>query len=264
LITGVSTGFGRAFAEAALAAGHVVTGTLRKAEQVAAFEALSPSAHAIVLDVTDTAAIRARDFGEVDVLVNNAGYGLEGVFEESTLEELHHQLDVNVIGAVAMTQAVLPGMRARRRGHIINITSMGGYVTFPGVSFYNASKFALEGLSDGLAKEVESLGIHVTALAPGGFRTDWAGRSMIRSPRKISDYDAVFDPIRERRAANSGKQKGDPAKAAKVFVDLIANPAPPRHLLIGSDALDFVRARLKEQLAELDAWETVTRSTDVD
>ena len=216
LITGVSSGFGLALAREALAAGHEAVGTLRQADGIAAFEALAPGrAHARLLDVTDEAAIGTvvsaveADLGPIDVLVNNAGYGHEGVMEESPLAEMRRQFDVNVFGAVAMMRAVLPGMRARRAGRILNITSMGGYITFPGIGVYNGSKFALEGISEALAKEVKGLGIHVTAVGPGGFRTDWAGRSLIRKERSIADYDAVFDPVRKRRQDMSGKQTGD-------------------------------------------------------
>jgi NAD(P)-dependent dehydrogenase (short-subunit alcohol dehydrogenase family) len=223
-----------------------------------------------VLDVTHFAAIAPlvaeieKSVGAIDVLVNNAGYGFEGILEESTLEEVRHQFDVNVFGAVAMMQAVLPFMRKRRAGRILNITSMGGYITFPGIGVYNGSKFALEGISESLAKEVKGLGIHVTAVGPGGFRTDWAGRSLIRKERSISDYDEVFDPVRKRRQDNSGKQTGDPKKAAAAMLTLIEAENPPMHLLLGSDALRLVREKLDFLKSEFDAWEKLTLSTDVD
>jgi short-subunit dehydrogenase len=147
------------------------------------------------------------------VLINNAGYGHEGTLEESSMDELRRQFEVNVFGAVAVMKAVLPFMRQRRNGRIINITSMGGLMTMPRLSYYHGSKFALEGISGALGKEVKSFGIFVTAVEPGMFRTDWAGRSMVRSSRSITDYDAVFDPIRAARAARSGQQPGHPAKA---------------------------------------------------
>ncbi len=228
LITGVSTGFGRALSEAALAAGHTVVGTLRNDTALAEFEALAPGkAIGILLDVTDNAAIVPaidkveREVGPIDVLVNNAGYGHEGLLEESTMDDLRHQFEVNVFGPVALMKAVLPHMRQRRRGHIINITSMGGLMTLPGISLYHGSKFALEGISESVGKEVESFGIHVTAVEPGGFRTDWAGRSMVRVERSIADYDAVFEPIRQRRLNYSGKQAGDPKKAAAAMLTLV-------------------------------------------
>ncbi|MEN5059923.1 oxidoreductase [Luteimonas sp. TWI1416] len=202
------------------------------------------------------------DIGPLDVLVNNAGYGHEGVLEESAMDALRRQFDVNVFGTVAMIKAVLPGMRRRRRGHIVNITSMGGFITMPGIAYYCGSKFALEGISEALGQEVAPLGIHVTAVAPGSFRTDWAGRSMVRTPRSIADYDALFDPIREARRSRSGHQPGDPAKAARAILAMLDAPRPPTHLLLGSDALDLVRGKLATLEAELAAWETVTRSTD--
>ncbi|WP_440977199.1 oxidoreductase [Pseudoxanthomonas winnipegensis] len=269
LITGVSSGFGRALAQEALAAGHRVVGTVRSAQAVDAFEALAPGrAVARVLDVTDTAAIAPvvegieAELGAIDVLVNNAGYGHEGVLEESPLEELRRQFEVNVFGAVAMIQAVLPHMRARRAGHILNITSMGGFITLPGIAYYCGSKFALEGIGEVLGKEVADLGIRVTSVAPGSFRTDWAGRSMVRTPRSIGDYDALFDPIRQRRQEVSGKQLGDPRKAARAMLAVIDAPAPPAHLLLGSDALRLVREKLKALEAELAQWEALTVSTD--
>ena len=268
-ITGVSSGFGRALAQAALAAGHRVAGTVRGGEQAKAFAALDPArAHPQLLDVTDSAAIEAvvarveRELGPIDVLVNNAGYGHEGVLEESPLDEMRRQFDVNVFGAVAVIKAVLPGMRRRRRGHIVNITSMGGAITMPGIAYYCGSKFALEGISDTLSKELAPFGIAVTAVAPGSFRTDWAGRSMIRSPRTIDDYDASFAPVRQARLDKDGKQLGDPARAAQAILRLIDSDNPPAHLLLGSDALALVRSALAKRLAEIDAWETVTRSTD--
>ncbi|MCI2243590.1 oxidoreductase [Xanthomonas sp. PPL568] len=268
LITGVSSGFGRALAQAALAAGHRVVGTVRSAQARQEFEALGAGAVARVLDVTDVDAIPGMvaeleaAVGPLDVLVNNAGYGHEGILEESPLEALRRQLEVNVVGAVAMMQAVLPSMRQRRRGHIVNITSMGGFITMPGIAYYCGSKFALEGISEALGQEVAALGIHVTAVAPGSFRTDWAGRSMVRTPRSIADYDALFDPIRDARQAKSGRQLGDPAKAAQAMLALIDAPAPPAHLLLGSDALALVRDKLDRLKTDIAAWEAVSRSTD--
>jgi NAD(P)-dependent dehydrogenase (short-subunit alcohol dehydrogenase family) len=269
LITGAGAGFGRAFAEAALDAGHTVVGTVRREDQRIAFEALhSERAHGVVLDVAHFEAVDPtvgkieEHVGPIDVLVNNAGYGHEGILEESPLAELIHQFEVNVFGAVAMIHAVLPTMRRRRRGHIINITSMAGYISMPGIAYYSGSKFALEGISEALAQEVQGLGIKVTAIAPGSFRTEWAGRSMVRSERFISDYDAVFDPVRKRRLEYSGRQAGDPAKAARVLLELVELEEPPTHLLLGSDALKLVKERLAALHDEIQAWERVSRSTD--
>jgi short-subunit dehydrogenase len=200
--------------------------------------------------------------GPIDVLVNNAGYGHEGVMEESPLTEMRRQFDVNVFGAVAMMKAVLPYMRERRHGHILNITSMGGFITMPGIAYYCGSKFALEGISEVLAKEMKPFGVFVTAVAPGSFRTEWAGRSMVRTPRAIADYDAVFDPIRKAREEKSGKQLGDPARAAQAMLTIIDSPTPPTHLLLGSDALSLVRGKLAAMADEIARWEALTRSTD--
>jgi NAD(P)-dependent dehydrogenase (short-subunit alcohol dehydrogenase family) len=269
LITGVSSGFGRAFAEAAIEAGHTVVGTVRRESDIAAFEAIHPQrAHAVLLDVTQfdaidgvVSSILAR-FGRIDVLVNNAGYGHEGVLEESPLDALRHQFDVNVFGTVAMIKAVLPGMRERRSGYIVNLSSMAGYVPLTGIAYYAGSKFAIEGITGVLAKEVEPFGIKVTALAPGSFRTDWAGRSMARSERFIADYDAVFEPIRKARHDKSGKQVGDPALAAQVLLVLSEVEHPPVHLLLGEDALSLVRQHHAGLEREIDAWEMLSRSTD--
>jgi NAD(P)-dependent dehydrogenase (short-subunit alcohol dehydrogenase family) len=268
LITGVSSGLGQAFAEGALDAGHRVIGTVRRAADAEAFAALVPDrAHPLALDVTDFDAIPAavadaeRQVGVIDVLVNNAGYGHEGVLEESSINDLQRQFSANVFGPVAMMKAVLPGMRERRRGHIINVTSMGGFITMPGISFYCGSKFALEGISEALGKELASFGIRVTALAPGQFRTDWAGRSMDRTPRTIDDYDAVMDPIRAARQAKSGSQPGDPTKAAQALLALVESESPPVRLFLGDDALGLVEQKLEAMKVELGTWDALSRST---
>ena len=271
LITGVSSGLGRAFAEALLNAGYTVVGTVRNPDAVQEFERLSKDrAFARVLDVTDGRSIPQcvdeveSKVGPIYGLINNAGYGHEGTLEESSMEELRYQFEVNVFAAVAMTQAVLPHMRKRRSGRILNVTSMGGLMTMPGLSFYHGSKFALEGISASLGKELKPLGIFVTAVEPGMFRTDWAGRSMVRSNRHIADYDAIFDPIRAARAARSGKQPGDPAKAGLAIVQLIEAVEPPAHLLLGPDALQHVTKELDTLRAEFQQWEPITLSTNFD
>ncbi|WP_336355487.1 oxidoreductase [Pseudomonas granadensis] len=268
-ITGVSSGFGQALAREALAEGYRVIGTVRSESAVATFEAQAPErAHGVVLDVTDFEAIDTvvaaveKRYGPVDVLVNNAGYGHEGVFEESPLAEMRRQFDVNVFGAVAVTKAFVPYFRQRRAGHIVNITSMGGYITMPGIAYYCGSKFAMEGISDTLSKELAPFNIFVTAVAPGSFRTDWAGRSMQRTPRSISDYDASFDPVRKAREEKSGHQLGDPHKAARAMLTLIASPAPPAHLLLGSDALALVRDKLQRTAESVEQWQALSCSTD--
>ena len=268
-ITGVSSGFGHALAHEALAAGHRVIGTVRNEDALRTFEALSADrAHGVILDVTDFTRIDSvihhieATHGPVDVLVNNAGYGHEGILEESPLDEMRRQFDVNVFGAVAMIKAFLPYFRQRRAGHILNITSMGGTITMPGIAYYCGSKFALEGISDTLSKELLPFNIFVTAVAPGSFRTDWAGRSMQRTQRSIADYDASFDPIRKAREDKSGKQLGDPRKAAQAMLQVIASSTPPAHLLLGSDALNLVRDKLASAAREIDQWEALIRSTD--
>ncbi|SNY74747.1 oxidoreductase [Paractinoplanes atraurantiacus] len=269
LITGVSGGLGRAFAVAALEAGHTVAGTVRTEADATAFAALHPSrAHARLLDVTDDDAVVAvvteveEAVGPVDVLIANAGYGVEGTFEETPLPVLQTQFATNVFGAAATIQAVLPFMRARRRGHIMAVTSMGGLAGFPGVSAYCGSKYALEGLLESLAPEVAGFGIHVTALAPGSFRTDWAGRSMTRAPRTIADYDEVFGPIRAARQRASGNQLGDPARAAAAVLRIVGAAEPPRHLVLGSDALRVVRTAREAVDRDIAAWEELSLSTD--
>jgi NAD(P)-dependent dehydrogenase (short-subunit alcohol dehydrogenase family) len=269
LITGVSSGFGQAFAEAALAAGHTVVGTVRNEEAARKFETIVlHRAKAVTLDVTDFDAIDPilarveQEVGPIDVLVNNAGYGHEGTLEESPLSDLRRQFEVNVFGAVAMMKAVLPSMRKRRVGHIVNVTSMGGFITMPGIAFYCGSKFALEGISEALAKEVKGFGIKVTAIAPGSFRTDWAGRSMVRADRSISDYDTLFEPIREARQAKSGKQAGDPSKAAQVLLRIVTSQNPPVHLLLGTDAVNLVREKIEALKNEIAEWEEISLSTD--
>lgn len=268
LITGVNSGLGAAFAKGALAAGHTVVGTVRGADKIAVFEALAPGrAHGLDLELTDFARIpqvvAAAEAigGGVDVLVNNAGYGHEGALEESGLDALVRQFEVNVFSAVELIRAVLPAMRERRAGHIVNVTSMAGLVGFPGLAYYCGSKFALQGITEALAAEVKPFGIRVTALAPGQFRTDWAGRSMERTPRSIDDYDAVMDPIRGARLAKSGAQPGDPARAAEALLRLVGYPNPPPLLLLGRDAVQLVFNRRKQVDQQIAAWNELSSST---
>lgn len=269
LVTGVSSGLGRAFAVEALSAGHTVVGTVRRSDDAHAFESIAPNrAHARLLDVTDDDAVAAtvadieRTVGPLDVVIANAGYGVEGIFEETPLSQLREQFATNVFGVAATLQAVLPYMRARRRGHLMAVTSMGGLMAVPGMSAYCASKFAVEGLLESIGKEVRDLGLHVTAIEPGSFRTDWAGRSMTRAERSITDYDALFDPIRQARIAASGNQLGDPQKAAQAVLKVLDESTPPAHLVLGSDALRLIRAARDAVDDDIVAWETLSRSTD--
>lgn len=207
---------------------------VRNHDRVVGFEALAPGrAHALVLDVTDEAAIPAAveraegEAGLIDVLVNNAGCGVEGTFEETPIDVVRAQFEVNVFGTVAVTRAALPCLRQRRAGTIVFVTSMGGLRAFPGISAYHGSKYAVEGIADSLRQELAALGIHVMSDEPGGFRTDWAGRSMTRVDRSIDDYDKLFKPIRENRLGYSGRQLGDPAKAGAALLGALDSPTPP-------------------------------------
>ncbi|SCB26819.1 oxidoreductase [Rhizobium multihospitium] len=267
-ITGANSGFGFAIAAAASSQGHKVIGTVRSEQSRAALAERLPAVRSTLCDVTEFDRIAdvirqaEEDHGPVDVLINNAGYGHEGILEESSLEEMGRQFDVNVFGAVAVAKAFLPRFRERRSGFIINVTSMGGMITMPGIAYYCGSKFALQGISEVMRAEMAPFGVRVTALCPGSFRTDWAGRSMVRSERSIADYDAQFDPIRQARQSKSGKQLGDPDKLAIAVLDLIESDAPPPQLLLGSDALGLVSDRIERLKQEVEAWKSVTVSTD--
>jgi NAD(P)-dependent dehydrogenase (short-subunit alcohol dehydrogenase family) len=269
LITGVSSGLGRALASTALDAGEQVVGTVRRADDAASFEALAPGrAHARLLDVTDDAAVFRTvadvetTVGPIDVVIANAGYGVEGIFEETALSEVRAQFATNVFGVAATLQAALPFMRRRRAGHLMAVTSMGGLMAVPGMSAYCASKFAVEGLLESIRKEVSAFGIHVTAIEPGSFRTDWAGRSMSRAERSITDYDGLFEPIRAARLAASGNQLGNPAKAGEAVLSILDLDDPPAHLVLGSDALRLIAAARDAVDADIRQWEHLSRSTD--
>lgn len=268
-ITGVSSGLGQALANGALAAGHRVVGTVRKAGDAAAFESIAPErAHARLLDVTDDAAVAETvsetelNVGAIDVVIANAGYGLEGIFEETPLQEMRAQFATNVFGVAATLQAALPYMRKRRSGHLMVVTSMGGLAAVPGMSAYCASKFAVEGMLESLKKEVSGFGIHVTAIEPGSFRTDWAGRSMTRAERSIADYDELFEPIRAARVKASGNQLGNPAKAAEAVLAILEESEPPAHLVLGSDALRLIGAARTAVDEDIRRWEQLSRTTD--
>jgi NAD(P)-dependent dehydrogenase (short-subunit alcohol dehydrogenase family) len=267
-ITGSNSGFGLAIASAAVQAGHTVIGTMRSQASRTALAKTLPGLRTVLCDVTefdridDVVRQAEEEHGPVDVLINNAGYGHEGVLEESPVEEMRRQFDVNVFGAVAVAKAFLPRFRARRRGFIVNVTSMGGMITMPGIAYYCGSKFALQGISEVMRAEMAPFGVHVTTLCPGSFRTDWAGRSMVRTARSIADYDALFDPIRQARQAVSGKQLGDPAKLAAAVLELVESDNPPPQLLLGSDALSHVSDRIARLQQEIEAWKSLTVSTD--
>lgn len=267
MITGVSGGLGREIARAALERGDVVVGTVRRPEPVAAFEALAPGrAHGVVMDVTDTATITAavakaeRMTGTIDVLVNNAGYGLVGAVEEASLDEVRAQFEVNVLGPLAVLKAVLPAMRARRAGRIINITSVSGLAVWAGTGVYCASKCALEGLTQALAQEVAELGIRVVNVAPGGLRTDFATGSKVIVADKLSDYDGLARDAERTMADHAGQEPGDPAKAAQAILTIADVEAPPMHLLLGEDALKYAGYAAQGLAADIEAWKALSLS----
>lgn len=270
LITGSSRGLGRAIAEKVLAAGYRAVLTARNIDQLQDLAAKHGGAVLLTpLDVTKQDHINAAyktaiaRFGRVDVLVNNAGYGYLGAIEEGEDAEMRAVFETDLFAPVNLIKTVLPGMRERRHGHIVNVSSIGGHVTYPGVGYYHMVKFGLEAMSETLAKEVAGLGIGVTVVAPGAFRTDFRGPdSMKFSQIVIDDYKETAGKSREGTAAGHRKQIGDPARGAEAIIKAVAAEDPPVHLLIGGDALDQLRKKLDEIRAETDAWEEVTRSTD--
>jgi NAD(P)-dependent dehydrogenase (short-subunit alcohol dehydrogenase family) len=268
-ITGCSTGFGREIAREVLARGWRAVVTARDPSKVADLVAADPDrALALALDVTDPAQVRAavqaaeERFGGIDVLVNNAGYGYLAAVEEGEDAEIRAMFEANFFGLADTVRAVLPGMRCARRGHIVNITSVGGLVGNPGSGYYAATKFAVEGLSEALGKEVAPLGIKVTAVEPGPFRTDWAGRSLKQARQPIADYQATAGARRAQIAGYSGQQPGDPERAAKAIVAAVLSPSPPAHLVLGKPGLGLVRQKLEALKAEIDTWEETTLSAD--
>ncbi len=269
LITGCSTGFGLELAKLVLARGWNAVVTARDPAKLAPLvDGAGESALALALDVTDAkqiaAAVAAAEerFGGVDVLVNNAGYGYQASVEEGEEAEIRAQFDANVFGLFALTRAVLPGMRARRRGHVLNVTSVAGFMGFPGSGYYAASKHAVEGWSDALAVEAAPLGIKVTCVEPGPFRTDWAGRSLKQTPSRIADYAETAGARLAATAEKSGTQAGDPKRAAQAMIDLTLQPNPPRHLVLGAWGHDAVVAKLRERLAEVEGSREVALATD--
>jgi NAD(P)-dependent dehydrogenase (short-subunit alcohol dehydrogenase family) len=268
-ITGCSTGFGRELAQLVLARNWRAVVTARDTARVADLaQGREDRALALDLDVTDpaqiTAAVRAAEdrFGAIDVLVNNAGYGYQASVEEGVDAEIRAQFEANVFGLFAMIRAVLPGMRARRRGHILNITSVAGFVGFQGSGYCAASKHAVEGLSDALAREVEPLGIKVTCIEPGPFRTDWAGRSLRQTPSRIADYAETAAARLTATAEKSGKQEGDPVRAGEAMIRVVEAADPPRHLVLGAWGLDAVTGKLSDMLKEIEAWREVGLAAD--
>ena len=247
-------------ANEAIARGHRVVGTVRQDDQRRAFEEKAPGRSiARLLDVRNTAEIAAlvqeleSDVGPIDVLINNAGYGLLGVTEELDLVALREQFEVNVFAPVALTQAVLPAMRRRRSGHILNIASMGGMIAFPGLGAYHGTKFALLGMTAALRQEVAGLGIKVTAVLPGMFQSDWYGRSQTKAAHGIADYDAIVNARHEFKLGNA-------AAFGRVVVDAIEMDEPPGELLVGPTAIQLIRSRLTQWTREIDRWENLSQA----
>ena len=266
-ITGCSTGFGRHIAEHVLELGYRVVVTARDTKDILDLAKLG-DALVLKLDVTDRAqaetAVRTAEdhYGCIDVLVNNAGIGYFAAVEESDEPEVRKMFDVNVFGLCRMIHIVLPGMRKRGKGFIVNLSSIGGLRSFPALGYYNATKFAVEGLSEALWQEVEPLGLKVMLVEPSGFRTDWAGRSANETKHQIADYaDTAEKNIRQLRAV-SGHQDGDPARAASAIVMAVESPNPPHRLLLGNDAYVGAMAKLNELRNEFTTWEAVARGAD--
>ena len=266
-ITGCSTGFGREMAEQAIAHGYRTVVTARDPTTLEGYAA-AENALVLQLDVTKpdqiAAAIAATEekFGWIDVLVNNAGIGYFAAVEESEEAEVRKMFEVNVFGTSRMIHAVLPGMRQRRKGCIVNFSSIGGLRSFPAVGYYNATKFAVEGLSEALWQEVEPLGIKVMVVEPSGFRTDWAGRSANESQKQIDDYVATAGAWRAQVREISGKQPGDPVRAAQAVIAAVESGDPPHHLLLGNAAFDGAMAKLDELRRDFTAGESVARGAD--
>ena len=269
LITGASSGFGRAITEAAVAADDTVIATARNKEVLSDIAAAHPGqVEALALDVTDTAAITAAvqdviaRHGRIDVLVNNAGRGHVGAAEETSEAELRSLFDVHVFGPAALTRAVLPYMRERRSGAIVQMSSMGGQLSFAGFSAYSGTKFALEGMSEALADEVRPLGIKVLIVEPGAFRTGLFGSTT--GSGQIADYSATVGPTRQMIQVSDGRQPGDPAKAAAAIITAVDAPQTPLRLPLGDDAVDAISGHLDKVRAELATWEKIARDTRLD
>jgi NAD(P)-dependent dehydrogenase (short-subunit alcohol dehydrogenase family) len=268
-ITGCSTGFGRELTKAVLARGWRVVVTARDKARVADLvEGHEDRALALDLDVTradqiaaSVAAARER-FGTIDVLVNNAGYGYQSSVEEGDEQAIREQFDANVFGLFAMTRAVLPGMRVQRRGHILNITSVAGIIGFGASGYYAASKHAVEGWSDSLLVECGPLGIKVTCIEPGPFRTDWAGRSLKQTPSTIADYEESAGARLRQTAAKTGSQPGDPVRAAATMIHITEVDDPPRHFVLGAFGVDAVTKALTKHLAEVERWRDLSLGAD--
>jgi NAD(P)-dependent dehydrogenase (short-subunit alcohol dehydrogenase family) len=268
-ITGSSTGFGRLLAEAVLKRGERVIVTARDLSKVADMARKFPErARAFSLDVTnpaeieDVAAKAIASFGHVDVLVNNAGYGVNGAIEEVSEEEFEPMFQTNIYGLIRTTRAFLPHFRERRSGHILNLSSIGGLIGGAGWGYYNVTKFAVEGFSEALAAEMKPLGVHVTVIEPGPFRTDFLGRSGKLAQRELPEYTETAGKARTYLKTQSGKQPGDPQKAVDALIKVVESPNPPLHLILGKIALTRFREKLSQWENEIAAWEAVTQGAD--
>jgi NAD(P)-dependent dehydrogenase (short-subunit alcohol dehydrogenase family) len=269
LITGASSGFGRLLAEYLLSLDAKVIATARKVEAVEDLVRRYPgNAVALPLDVTKQQSIdkavadALARVGHIDVLVNNAGYGVTGAIEEVTEAEYTPMFETNVFGLINLTKALLPQFRERRSGAIVNFSSIGGLIGAPGWGYYNATKFAVEGLSEALGAELAPLGVHVMVVEPGPFRTEFLGRSGVEAKERISDYEQTAGKTREYFQTQSGKQPGDPQRAVEAVVAAVSDPNPPRHLLLGKIALSRFRKRLEDWKTELDSWQATTEGAD--
>ncbi len=268
-ITGCSTGFGRSLATEVLAQGYNAVVTSRKTSDVEDIvKGYDDTAITLQLDVTkkeeiDAAIAKAIErFGKIDVLVNNAGIGYFGAVEESEEKDVRRMFEINVFGLGAMTQAVLPVMRKQRSGHILNIASIGGLRSFPGVGYYNATKYAVDGLSEALSKEVAHMGIKVTIIAPSGFRTDWAGRSADDTATKIADYEESAHKVQDNIRGMSGNQPGDPKRAAKAMIQIVETENPPLRLLLGKAAVKGAFEKIEELQKDFTDWKEVSEGAD--
>ncbi|MEO0948392.1 MAG: oxidoreductase [Cyanobacteria bacterium J06641_5] len=267
-ITGSATGFGRILAEQLLANGELVIATARKPEQLKDLVAQYPARSlALAVDVTNPQQVRAAvdeaiaTFGRIDVLVNNAGYGMMGAIEEVTASEVRQQYETNVFGALDVIRAVLPHLRRQRSGHILNLSSVGGMVSFPGAGIYCSTKFALEALSEAMATEVAPLGIKVTAVEPGAFRTDFNGRSLVTTDNLIADYDEAIGGFREWVRDVDGKQPGDPTKAVAAMIQVVEMDNPPLHFPLGADSVRAIEAKLAAVRDDVDTHRAIALDT---
>jgi NAD(P)-dependent dehydrogenase (short-subunit alcohol dehydrogenase family) len=267
-ITGCSSGFGKALAQELLKQGYKVAVGARNIKDIQDVLDHYKDALGVEVDMTKpellTKAVETilKTFSRIDVLVNNAGIGYFGALEESEEKEIRYMFEVNFFGLATLTQLVLPSMRKQKSGHVINISSIGGLVGFPALSFYNASKFAVAGLSEALAKETAPLGIKVTIVCPSGFRTDWAGRSANESKSSIEDYQSTAGANKNNIRGYSGKQPGDPQRAAKAIIKMAENQDPPLYLLLGEAAFNTAQKKLEDLKNNFDSWKETSVNAD--